>query len=140
MPAKKKTSKNILIPALELLTALGIILFWIYFFIMENADPNNTSIYLAFERSFPLADIGWLVPALIIGAIGLMQKRRFGTVFSLAGGGALIFLSLLDISFNVFNRTYAKSIAYGIMNGSINLWCLLFGIYLIISIWRNRVF
>jgi len=139
MPANKETSKNIIIPVLELFTALGIILFWIYFFIVENANPSNNSIYLAFERSFPLADIGWLAPVLIIGAIGLMQKQRFGSVFSLAGGGALIFLSLLDISFNGFNGIYTKSPAYGIMNGSINLWCFLFGIYLIIYIWRNRI-
>jgi hypothetical protein len=137
MPDKNKTSKNIIIPALELITALGIILFWIYFFMVENCDPNNSGIYLAFERAFPLADIGWLVPALTIGAIGLIKKQWFGAVFSLAGGGTLIFLALLDVSFNVFNGIYIKSPAYGIMNGSINLWSFLFGISLIVYISRN---
>jgi hypothetical protein len=140
MPAKKSTSKNIIIPALELITALGIILFWIYFFIVENASSSNTSIYLAFQRSFPLADIGWLAPSLIIGAIGLIQKQRFGTVFSLAGSGALILLALLDVSFNVINGIYTKSPAYGMMHGCLNLWALLFGIYLIIYVWKNGIF
>jgi len=104
---------------------------------VENCDPSNSGIYLAFERAFPLADIGWLVPALTIGAIGLIKKQWFGAVFSLVGGGTLIFLALLDISFNVFYGIYTQSITGGIMNGLINLWSLFFGISLVVYISRN---
>lgn len=138
MSEKKKPSRIITIPVLELITALGIVLFWIYFFAVENSNPKNTSIYLAYERAFPLADIGWLSLALVIGAIGLLRMKKYGILFSLVGGGAMIFLGLLDMSFNTLQGNYTKSVADGIMNGFINLWSLLFGIFLIIYVWRKR--
>ena len=92
---------DLIIAGLEIFMAVGFIGFWIYFFIFENKKPDQRKGYLEFERSFPLADLGWAVPCLILGAIGLIMKEKFGIFFSIAGGSVLVFLGLLDISHNL---------------------------------------
>ena len=47
--------------------------------------------------------------------------------------GALIFLGLLDFSFNFQNGIYALSTADLLLNGFINLWCVVFGIILAVK-------
>jgi len=118
---------NIIIAILQILLALGFIGFWIFFFAVENRNPENTEIYLAFERSFPVPDLGWITPCLFVAAIGLILDETFGIFFTIISGSALIFLGLLDISFNIQNGGYKKSPSDTIMNLFINLICVILG-------------
>jgi hypothetical protein len=118
---------NIIVAILQILLALGFIGFWIYFFMVENRDPENTEIYLAFERSFPVPDLGWVTPTLLVAAIGLLIDEIFGLFFTIISGSALIFLGLLDISFNIQNGGFKGSASDVIMNLFINLICVIFG-------------
>ncbi|MHA1618843.1 MAG: hypothetical protein ACTSVZ_06135 [Promethearchaeota archaeon] len=122
----------ILIASIEIFIAVGIIGFWVYFFLVENHNPENTPIYLAFERSFPLPDLGFLTPALIIGAVGLLTEKPIGIVFTIAAGGALIFLILLDISFNAKNGGYTTKPMDTVINLVINGVSLVMGSFLIL--------
>ncbi len=99
---------NILMAILQILFGIGILCFWIYFLIVENKDPKKTEVYLVFERSFILPDIGWVVPCLFISAIGLLTNQGYWIFFSIAGGSAIVFLFLLDFSFNIQQKTYSK--------------------------------
>ena len=67
---------ELIIAGLEIFMVVGFIGFWIYFFIFENKKPNQREGYLEYERSFPLADLGWAVPCLILGAIGLIINKN----------------------------------------------------------------
>ncbi len=111
----------------QILIGIGFIGFWIYFFLVENKNPKNTEVYLAFERSFPIPDLCWATPCLLIAAVGLLLEQRFGIFFSITGGSAMLFLGLLDISFNAKNGGYTGEIADTIMNLAINLICVIFG-------------
>jgi len=125
---------------MELAIAVGIISFWIAFFSVDLVnidDPHLEKIYLAFESAFPVADISLSI-VLIIGGIGLLKKMPFGFLFSLLGGGSLIFLGLLDVSFNTQHGIYLLGIGEAILNIFINLLCLGGGILLIVTIWKNR--
>ncbi len=125
---------------MELAIAVGIISFWIAFFsadLVNIDDPHLEEIYMAFESAFPVADISLSI-VLIIGGIGLLKKMPFGFLFSLLGGASLIFLGLLDVSFNTQQGIYLLGIGEAILNISINLLCLGGGIFLIITIWKNR--
>ncbi len=125
---------------MELAIAVGIISFWIAFFwanLVSIDDPHLKEIYLAFESAFPVADISLSI-VLIIGGIGLLKKMPFGFLFSLLGGASLIFLGLLDISFNTQHGIYLLGIGEAILNIFINLLCLGGGIFLIFTIWKNR--
>ena len=109
------------------LLALGIIGFWLYFFKVENKDPKNSQVYLHYERAFPLPDLGWIVVSLIIAGIGLLQNAKFGFIMTIASGGGLIFLGLVDVAFNAQNEGYSSDLADSIMNLGINGVCLIFG-------------
>lgn len=118
---------SIVLAIFEILIALGIGGFWVYFFLIENKNPDHSAVYFGFERSFPLPDLFWLVPCLIFAAIGLLLIQKFGVVLTIASGGALIFLGLVDISFNARNGGYTTKISDTIMNLFINAVCVIFG-------------
>jgi hypothetical protein len=99
---------DMLIAILQILFVIGIIGFWIYFLIVENKDPEKTEVYLVFERSFILPDVAWAAPCLFISAFGLITNQEYWTFFSIAGGSAVLFLFLLDFSFNLQQKTYSK--------------------------------
>ena len=128
---------NLIVAGLEIFMTAGIIGFWIYFFLVENKKPNQREGYLEFEQSFPLPDLGWAAPCLIIGAIGLIIDQKFGFVFSIAGGSALIFLGLLDISHNLQYGGYKGEKLDIILNLIVNVFCIVFGPIFMIFGWIN---
>ncbi|MGA2368439.1 MAG: hypothetical protein ABSF74_07720, partial [Dehalococcoidia bacterium] len=69
---------------------------------------------------------------LVVAGILLMKGRRLGIVLSLAAAGALIYLGLVDIAYNFQNGVYLASSVDLVVNAAINLWCVGFGIAIII--------
>jgi hypothetical protein len=126
------------VAALEVAVAAGIVLFWVSFFIAGPAgidDPKLKEIYLAFETAFPVADFA-LACALVLGAAGLLKDREWGRTFTLAGGGMLVFLGLLDVSFNILQGIYLTGAAEAALNGAINLASLGSGTFFVV--WAGR--
>jgi hypothetical protein len=128
------------VAVMELAVAFGIIAFWVAFFstdMVNIEDSRLKEIYVAFESAFPVADF-YLAVMLIIGGIGLLKQRLYGTVFSFMGGASLIFLGLLDVSFNTQQGIYSLGVEEAVMNVFINALCIGFGIYLVRAVWKNR--
>jgi hypothetical protein len=126
---------------LELVLAVGMISFWIAFFtsdLVQIDDPKLREAYLAFESAFPVPD-AYLAVVLIIGGIGLLRRKSYGRLFSFIGGASLVFLGLLDVSFNTQHGIYSLGLDEAVMNLSINLICLGMGVFLILTIWKSRV-
>jgi hypothetical protein len=114
---------------LEVLTALGMILFWVGFFTIGLAPKEPPQGYFEYERSFPLPDT--ILAAGLLAAARMLQKGKIaGRTASLVCGGALMFLGVLDFSFNYQNGMYKISTADMILNGFINIWCVIFGLWL----------
>ena len=135
---KARPSHAIAVAAWELAVAAGIVLFWASFFVLGPAgtgDPGLDAISLAFETAFPVADLV-LVCVLGFGAAGLLKGRDWGRSFTLAGGGMLIFLGLLDVTFNILQGIYRAGLFGAVMNGAINAACLGSGI--VLSVWAGR--
>ncbi|MBD3230189.1 MAG: hypothetical protein GF329_18570 [Candidatus Lokiarchaeota archaeon] len=125
---------NIIISILQIGLAIGFVLFWTYFFLVENKKTEHSEIYLAFERSFPLPDLGWITPTLIISAIGNISGQTYGIFFSIVSGGSLIFLGLLDLSFNA-QQHQIKRKSDLLSSLAINIICLIFGIIFLVYGW-----
>jgi len=126
-----KEDKSRLIASLEIVTGVGILLFWIAFFTVGMAPENAGPAYFAYEYNFVVADM--LVIILLIAAgILLMRGRRLGIVLSLAAAGALIYLGLVDMAYNLRNGVYLASSVDLVINAAINLWCVGFGIAIIV--------
>lgn len=126
---------------LELALAIGMISFWIVFFtsdLVQPDDPRLREAYLAFESAFPVPD-ACLALVLIIGGVGLLRRKSYGRLFSLMGGASLVFLGLLDVSFNIQHGIYSLGLDEAVMNLSINLLSLGTGVFLILTIRKSRL-
>ncbi len=118
------------IALLELLTGVGLILFWIGFFTIGLAPKNPPPCYFSYEHSFPLPDI-MLAIVLLAAGILLLSGNPRGRKLSLVAAGMLIFLGLLDFSFNIQNGVYRISTLDLILNAFINIWCVGFGLAIV---------
>ena len=121
------------IAILELLTGVGLILFWIGFFTIGLAPKNPPPGYLAYEHSFPLPD-GLLAILLLAAGILLLLNNSVGSTLSLIAAGALVFLGVLDFSFNIQNGVYKISKSDLILNAFLNIWCVGFGIAIAVMV------
>ncbi|MBX7227011.1 MAG: hypothetical protein K1X55_13340 [Chitinophagales bacterium] len=122
------------IAVLQLLTAIGIVLFWLQFFIFGFDTESYPDCYPNFEHSFPLPDT-FLVIMLILAYIN--RKKIHWKQYTLIASGAMIFLGLCDFSFNLLNGMYAITAGDTIMNAGINIWCVLFGGIQIVHIFKS---
>jgi hypothetical protein len=118
-----------LVVVLELITALGLILFWTGFFTIGLAPATPPPCYFVFEHSFPLPDL-ILAASLIVAARQLSKGKSAGKSLSFVCAGALMFLGILDFSFNIQNGMYTISAIDLILNAFINIWCVFFGIWI----------
>lgn len=124
------------IAILELLTAFGLVLFWLAFFTIGLAPENPPQGFFEYEHSFPLPD-SILAIGLFYAGYSLLKGKAFGRTASLVCAGALLFLGVVDFSFNIQNGMYLLSPMDLILNAFINLWCLLLG-SLIIYTFQKR--
>lgn len=138
--SNRQKNKFIIAAVLELVLAVGIVLFWVAFFTTDEVqirDPRLKEKYLAFESAFPVPD-AYLVIVLVAGSIGLWRQKSYGRLFSLIGGASLVFLGLLDISFNTQHGIYRLGLGVAILNLFMNLICLGVGVFLILTVWKYR--
>ncbi|MFX1577916.1 MAG: hypothetical protein ACFFCF_12220 [Promethearchaeota archaeon] len=123
----------LLLAVLLILTAILTIVFWVDFFLKGDVQVTKEEWYIKFESAFPVADF-WLAICAIIGGIGILIGQSFGPFFALLAASALIFLALMDITFNIQNKMYqlvrkSREMAFELV---INVWCLALGITLIV--------
>ncbi len=121
----------------EIAGALLITGFWIGWFldILKSFSPGHVlyEVYIAFESSFPLPD-AWIVVLLLISAYGILKEKSYGTFFAAAAGGALVFLGLIDISFNIQQGVYQ----HDPLAIPINLAATIGGTFLLLWFGRNH--
>jgi len=121
--------------AIEAATGIGIILFWIGFFTVGLAPSDPPLGYFTFEHAFPIPDT-MLAMTLLTAAVCVRDPdpghRELGRLLSLAAAGALIFLGLLDASFNAQHGIYTLSVFDGVLAAVINSWCVGAGLAVIL--------
>ncbi len=117
------------IARLQLFTAAGLLIYWPLFFTVGLAPPDPPFGYFVFQHSFAVPDI-ILALAFIRAATWLLSddavRRRRGRALSLVCSGALLFLGMLDISFNIINGVYFL-FPDSLVEVAVNAWCIGFG-------------
>lgn len=93
------------IGVLLVVTGLGTLAYWLDFFLRGTVQVVPDDWYLRFERAFPLAD-GWMATCSLVAAVGLFTEGAYASVFGLLAAGALVFLGLMDLAFNVQNGLF----------------------------------
>ena len=121
-------------------TAVGVVSYWVDFYVRGGVHVTTEDWYIKFERAFPPADL-WMSACAIVGAIGLLTGQAYGLLFVLLAASSLIFLALMDITFNVQNRLYRLVSASSEMKfeALINQWTLGLGVALIVCLWSRAV-
>ncbi|MFQ5999202.1 MAG: hypothetical protein ACE5J6_00355 [Candidatus Bathyarchaeia archaeon] len=128
---------TIILAVLLIITALVTIYYWVDFFITGGVQVIEDEWYIKFEKAFPVADLWGLSACSLIGAVGLLTEQSYGPFFSLLAAGSMIFLALMDITFNIQNGLYplialSNEMVFELV---INLWTLVLGISLIVYLW-----
>jgi hypothetical protein len=97
---------NIIVSIFQILTAIGIIGFWVSFYFSEYKNRKMSEVEYKHELSFPLPDLGWVTPNLIVAAIGLLSNQSYGYIFSISAGGGMVFLGFIDLAFAIQNGKF----------------------------------
>ncbi len=122
----------LLIGLLEIVTGLGIITFWILFFTTELMAPENPPEgYFAHEHAFVWPD-SLMALGLVLAGILLILKVPAGGSVSLVCSGGLMFLGIIDLAYDTANGLFQAGILEAAQNAAIDLWVLVFGIFLVI--------
>ena len=123
--------------------ALGILLFWISYFTIgpvQFPDPTKALIYDVFEKTFILPD-AVLTILLILAGILLFRQKVEGLFFTLIAAGMLLFLVLMDLSFNtrqgLYNLGFTEAFTEGFINFNCLIWSIIFSYFSIGYLRRN---
>jgi len=131
----------IALSVLLIMTAVGVIYYWADFYIRGGVHVIKEDWYIKFEKSFTPADL-WMSACALLGAGGLLTGQTFGLLFALLAAASLIFLALMDITFNIQNRLYPLVATSSQMKFEvvINVWTLGLGVALIVCLWPRIAF
>ena len=131
----------IVLSVLLIVTAIFVIYYWVDFYIRGGVQVIKEDWYIRFQRAFPPADL-WMVACALIGAIGLLTEQTYGAPFALLAASSLIFLALMDITFNIQNNLYRLVATSSQMKAELvgNLWFLVLGAVLIVYLWPRISF
>jgi hypothetical protein len=95
-----------ILSVLLILGAVVTLAYWTNYFIAGDVRVLSTVWYAAFEDSFPAAD-AWMALCMLIAGIGLWRGARWGALWGLMAGSALLYLAGMDITFNLEHGLYA---------------------------------
>lgn len=123
------------IAVLLLVTAVGTTAYWVDFFWHGSAHVVEEEWYIRFERSFPVAD-GFMSAAAAAAGVGLLLGDEWGVALGLVAAGALLFLGLMDVTFNVDNGLYRRLADSWPMRTElvINVWILGLGGFVLVEL------
>ncbi len=126
-----------LVIGLLYLLAIGIVAYWVSFFSGGEVQATQDDCYIIFQRNFPAPD-AMIALCAVICAEGLRRCKEWAVLWGLVAVGGLFFLGLIDIAYNLWNNMYFK--VSGEMGAEIfiNIFCMGFGAFLMVYLWRNR--
>lgn len=142
MNVTRRPTEFTVLGVLLLLTAAGTLVFWVAFFAGYEAQQGcylarECDCWFLWERSFPAAD-AWTAALCILGAVGLWRVRPAGLLYTLASGGALVFLGLMDALFFLQNGLYWPLNGDVAVELFIHVWTIALGLAAIACVWPRR--
>ena len=134
---------NVIMAIFQIIWILLFIGFWMTFYFTEYKKGKMSEVEYKHELSFPFPDLGWIVPNLIVAAIGLLLEKNYGYFFSALAGSGMMFLGIIDLAFDIQNGKFNRD-KYGfdaLVSLGVVVLTLIFGpIFIIYGAFGLRVF
>jgi hypothetical protein len=127
--------------SLLILGAVVTAFYWWSYFTGGDVTTMHERWYTAFESSFPVAD-GWMALCMAAAGAGLIAGKSWASPLGLMASSALIYLSAMDVTFNVENGMYALASANDAMKFEIfiNVSGAILGVWTLLASWpRQRI-
>lgn len=113
----------------QIVVGIGILAFWALFYSVGMAPANPPPCFFAFEHSFLPPDL-ILAVALIASGINVLANGTWGRPVALVAAGGLLFLGVIDLTFNIQNGMYAGPVMERLQAAAIPLICVGVGIWI----------
>ena len=128
---------TLILVVLLIMTALLNVYYWADFYLRGGVQVIEEEWYVKFEKAFVVADLWGITVCSLLGAVGLITEQTYGPFFSLLAAGSMIFVALMDITFNIQNGLYPLIALSNemVLELVINVWTLVLGITLIVHLW-----
>jgi hypothetical protein len=104
------------------IAAALVALFWVSFAREFRELPAEM---VDFEWSFIVPDLLWIVTPFLVASHWLLTGNRKARAATAVAGGAIFYLGLLDVAYNVRHVQYSTN--RGFLDAAVNLACLVFG-------------
>jgi len=104
------------------IAAALVALFWISF---AREFRELSAAIVDFEWSFVVPDLLWIVVPFLVASHWLLTGNRKGRAATAVAGGAIFYLGLLDVAYNVRHGQYSTT--RGFLDAAVNIACLVFG-------------
>ncbi len=114
-----------------------IVLFWILYFsevIVSAGDAN--ALASAFESAFPVAD-GVVSLVLVVAGVCMLKHKPLGTFSLVAASSMVLYLGMLDATFNAVQGFYVPLTPASGMKLLINSGCVIGGSLGLLSGWKQ---
>jgi hypothetical protein len=126
--------------------ALATLAYWVVWFGVDRTwlATADTPAYYSFENAFPVAD-GWMAVTGALAAVALQRRRAAALLWMLLTGSAALYLSGMDVLFDLENGVYRAGTAPGgalnlAVELFINIGCFAGGIAVMRFAWRHRAY
>jgi hypothetical protein len=135
MPITAQEVRRITLAGVIALTVL--VAYWtLWFTAREVVQSADTHAYYDFENAFPAAD-AWLGACVLLAVRAVRRGSPMALLWLLAGGGAGVYLFLMDVLYDLEHGIYATG-AGGVIELGINLLTLGFSAWFLRWAWLRR--
>lgn len=115
---------------------IGILAFWVLFHTVGMAPAKPPPCYFAFEHAFLPPDTILALGLIAAGWNGL-NSDTWGRSLALVCAGGLLFLGVIDFTFNVQNGMYSAGLGDAIQAAVIPLACVGVGLWIVATYGRS---
>jgi hypothetical protein len=125
-----------LLSGLQLLTALGIAAFWIWWFRAEHDESWWPPGYRQHEQAFVVPDIV-LAIVLVVSSSASMANIALGSNLALVAAGMMLFLAIIDATYFVQQGMFARKRG-GVGNALLVGWFFILSLIMIMHHAKGR--
>jgi len=132
-PAPAPVATSNALPILMVVAAGLTVLYWILFLLWSAFRDADDVSYLTFEKACIVPDL-FMATCFMWGGVQMLRGRK-GERVAMLGAASMLYLGLLDASFNV--QRCCQSHGWSIMEMVVNTACIGFSVAVIRALWRR---